>query len=157
MDIVIVARKGMRGNRSQYFAERNFNLSQYDISSELNAIIKERVQAHWLISILVPGEYHRNERFNSHKLSVESVWRRSNSSDIRGQVSLVEINYSSSGHSAVDFAILQGLQNGSNLLWSLQFNTRLNESLILTLQYNGRNTGGTKTIHTGNAQIRANF
>ncbi|MGB3080235.1 MAG: hypothetical protein WBB31_14210 [Saprospiraceae bacterium] len=157
MDIVIVARKGMRGNRSQYFAERNFNLSQYDISSELNAIIKERFRLTGLYQFLSQENITGNERFNSHKLSVESVWRRSNSSDIRGQVSLVEINYSSSGHSAVDFAILQGLQNGSNLLWSLQFNTRLNESLILTLQYNGRNTGGTKTIHTGNAQIRANF
>ncbi len=157
MDIVINARKGMRGNRSQYFAERNFNLSQYDISAELNAIIKERFRFTGVYQFLSQENIMGDERFTSHKLSVESVWRRSSGSDLRGQVSLVEVNYSPSGHSAVDFAILQGLQNGTNLLWSLQLNTRLNESLILTLQYNGRNTGGTKTIHTGNAQVRANF
>ncbi|MFZ1675885.1 MAG: hypothetical protein WAT91_01350 [Saprospiraceae bacterium] len=157
MDIVINARKGMRENRSQYFEERNYDLSQYDISSELNAIIKERFRLTGLYQFLSQENIRGDERFTSHKLSIESVWRRSISSDLRGQVSLVQINYASSGNSAIDFAILQGLQNGSNLLWSLQFNTRLNESLILTLQYNGRNTGDEKTIHTGNAQIRANF
>ncbi|MEP6794305.1 MAG: hypothetical protein ABJB16_08270, partial [Saprospiraceae bacterium] len=157
MDIVINARKGMRGSRSQNFAERNYDLSQYDMSSELNVIIKEKFRLTGLYQFLSQENMGGNEEFSSHKLSVESVWRRSSISDIRGQVSLVQINYTSSGNSAIDFAILQGLQNGSNLLWSFQFNTRLNTSLILTIQYNGRNTGGGKTIHTGNAQVRANF
>jgi hypothetical protein len=130
---------------------------QYDISSELNAIIKERIRLTGLYQFLTQENIIGNEQFNSHKLSIEGVWRRSSSSDLRGQLSLVQIKYTSMGNSAIDFAILQGLQNGSNLLWSLQFNTRLNESLILTLQYNGRNTGDAKTVHTGNAQVRANF
>ncbi len=157
MDIVINARKGERDNRSQYFEERNYDLSQYDVSSELNAIIKDRFRLTGLYQFLSQENKRGEERFKSHKISIESVWRRSSSSDLRGQLSLVQIKYASSGNSAIDFAILQGLQNGSNLLWSLQFNTRLNESLILTLQYNGRNTGDAKTIHTGNAQVRATF
>lgn len=157
MDIVINGRRGIRGNRSQYFADRNYNLSQYDISSELNAIIKDRFRVTGVYQFLSQKNTLGDERLTSQKISVESVWRRTSSSDLRGSLSLVEINYSSSGHNAVDFAILQGLQNGTNLLWSLQFNTRLNVSLILTLQYNGRHTGDAKTIHTGNAQVRANF
>ncbi len=157
MDIVLNARKGIRGNRSQFFNDRNYELSQFEAGPELNVILKDKFRLTGLYQLLLQENSSGAEQFTSHKLSIESVWRRNSNSDIRAQVSMVQIDYASLGNTPIDFAILQGLQNGSNLLWSLQFNTRLNESLILTMQYNGRNTGEAKTIHTGSAQVRANF
>jgi len=157
MDIVLNARKGIRGNRSQFFDDRNYELSQFEAGPELNVILKDKFRLTGLYQLLLQENTSGAERFTSHKLSIESVWRRNRSSDIRAQLSMIQIDYSTLGNIPIDFAILQGLQNGSNLLWSLQFNIRLNESLILTVQYNGRNTGEAKTIHTGSAQVRANF
>ncbi len=157
MDIVLNARQGSRGNKSQYFDDRNYKLSQFEAGPELNVILKEKFRVTGLYQLLLQENTSGNEQFTSHKLSVESVWRRTSSSDIRAQLSLVQIDYKSLGNATVDFAMLQGLQNGSNVLWSLQFNTRLIEALILTVQYNGRHTGEAKTVHTGSVQVRANF
>jgi hypothetical protein len=77
--------------------------------------------------------------------------------DFRLQGSIVSIDYTSAGNTNIDFTLLQGLQDGTNVLWTAQSNTRLNKSLILTIQYNGRKTGDVKTIHTGTAQVRATF
>lgn len=157
MDIVLNARKGRKENRSQFFDECNFILEQAEVGPELNMIIKDKLRLTGSYQFLVQDNSLGQEEFNSHKLTFEGVWRKSNTMDFRAQISLVNIEYISFGNMNVDFAILQGLQNGGNVLWTAQFNTRLNKSLILTLQYNGRNTGDVKTIHTGTAQVRANF
>ena len=120
-------------------------------------ILKDKLRITGSYQFLYQHNLNGAETFHSNKLSFETVWRRSTTTDIRGQVSLINIDYASAGNMNVDFTILQGLQNGTNILWNLQFNTRLNKTLILTLQYNGRDTGEVKTIHTGTAQIRAAF
>ncbi|HZV69180.1 MAG TPA: hypothetical protein VFG10_06530 [Saprospiraceae bacterium] len=157
MDIVLNARRGIRGNRSQNFEARNYEISQAEVSPELNVILKDKLRLTGSYQFLSQENTGGEERYRSHKFSMESVWRRSSYSDIRGQISLVRIDYTSAGNTTIDFTMLQGLQNGSNVLWSLQFNTRLTTSLILTLQYNGRHAGDTNTIHTGSAQVRAVF
>lgn len=157
MDIVINGRTGTKENRSQFFESRNYKIQQSEIGPELNVILKDKFRLTGSYQFLYQQNLSGSETFHSNKLSFETVWRKSSTTDIRGQVSLINIDYVSAGNMNVDFTILQGLQNGTNLLWNLQFNTRLNKSLILTLQYNGRDTGEVRTIHTGSAQIRAAF
>jgi hypothetical protein len=157
MDIVINARRGQKENISQFFSDRSYIIDQFEAGPELNVILKDKFRVTGLYQLLIQDNSSGPERFTSHKLSIESVWRRNTNSDIRAQLSLVQIEYLSSGNHAIDFALLQGLQNGSNLLWTVQFNTRLTQSLFLTIQYNGRDTGEAKTIHTGSAQVRASF
>ena len=157
MDVVLNVRQGIRENKSQFFEERNYTLSQFESGPELNVILKEKFRVTGSYQLLLQENTQGAEQFTSHKFSIEGVWRRNINSDIRAQMSMVEIDYTSLGNPTIDFAMLQGLQNGSNLLWSLQYNTRLIKVLLLTFQYNGRNTGDAKTIHTGSMQVRANF
>ena len=157
MDIVINGRTGKKENRSQFFESRNYKIQQTEIGPEVNVILKDKFRLTGSYQFLYQNNLSGMETFHSNKLSFETVWRKSSTTDIRGQVSLINIDYVSAGNMNVDFTILQGLQNGTNILWNLQFNTRLNKSLILTLQYNCRDTGDVRTIHTGSAQIRAAF
>ncbi|MDQ3141874.1 MAG: hypothetical protein M3Q56_06465, partial [Bacteroidota bacterium] len=157
LDLVLNAKKGERENRSQNFDNRNYILDQLEAGPELNIILKDKFR--------ITGNYIYTEmenragaeKFSSNKFSLEAAWRKSTSVDIRAMISLIDIQYSSFGNQNIDFAILQGLQSGSNVLWSAQFNTRITKSLVLTLLYNGRQTGDVKTIHTGSAQVRAAF
>ena len=53
--------------------------------------------------------------------------------------------------------MLEGLQAGKNYTWSLLFNQKLNSFLNLNINYLGRKSENSKTIHTGNIQLRAVF
>ncbi len=57
----------------------------------------------------------------------------------------------------VGFAILNGLQNGRNWLWNLGLNRQLSRNLTLSISYEGRQTGESKTVHVGRAQVSALF
>ena len=157
MDMVLNLRNGIKENRSQNFSTRNYKIRQLEAGPELNVILKDKLRFTGTYQYLSQENLDGNEDFSSNKLSLEGVWRKTNTTDFRVQVSLVQVEYVSAGNLNVDFVMLQGLQNGTNILWSAQFNTRLNKTLILTLQYNGRQTGEEKTIHTGTAQVRASF
>ncbi len=156
-DLVLNLRKGERENRSQFFANKTYLLDQLEAGPELNVILKDKFRITGAYQYLEQENRSGDEKFTSNKFSLEGAWRKSANIDIRAQISLIDIKYESLGNQNIDFAILQGLQTGENILWSAQFNTRITKSLVLTLIYNGRKTGDVKTIHTGSAQVRAAF
>ena len=53
--------------------------------------------------------------------------------------------------------MLEGLKKGDNFTWEVLLNKRIAKNLSLTLNYNGRNSSGGKTIHTGTMEMRAFF
>jgi hypothetical protein len=73
-----------------------------------------------------------------------------------------EFNYFSNkfdgnANSPVGYQMMQGLQPGSNFTWSLLAQKKLTKFLDLNLNYFGRKSESSKTIHTGTIQLRAYF
>jgi hypothetical protein len=76
---------------------------------------------------------------------------------LRVKGTFAQIAFDGQANSAVAYAMLEGLQNGKNYLWSLNFDRQLNKSMQLSLNYEGRKTGGNRVVHVGRAQVRALF
>jgi hypothetical protein len=53
--------------------------------------------------------------------------------------------------------MLEGLQVGKNGTWRLLLQKNLTQYLDINLNYQGRKGETSKTIHTGNIQLRAYF
>jgi hypothetical protein len=157
MDMVLNLRNGERKNTSQNFASRNYAISFFEAGPEINVILRDKFRLTGQYQYLKQDNKSGVEKFTSDKITLEGIWRKSTSMDFRVQGSFVQINYQSAGNTNIDFTLLQGLQHGTNILWTIQSNTRLTKALILTVQYNGRKTGDVRTIHTGTAQVRASF
>jgi hypothetical protein len=60
-------------------------------------------------------------------------------------------------NSTIAFELLDALQPGINYTWNCSIQRTLANNLQLTLNYNGRDSDATKTIHTGGVQVRAFF
>jgi len=60
-------------------------------------------------------------------------------------------------NSPVGYQILEGLKPDENFTWNLLFNQKLNATLNLSLNYFGRKSEESKTIHTGTVQLKALF
>ena len=74
-----------------------------------------------------------------------------------GEFSLYENDFTGNSLSPVAYQMLEGLQAGQNLTWRLLLQKNLTQYLDLNLNYEGRKSETSKTIHTGSMQLRAFF
>jgi len=74
----------------------------------------------------------------------------------------VEMNYFSNvfegnPNSPVGYQMMEGLQPGKNFTWNLLAQKKITKFLDLNLNYFGRKSESSKTIHTGTIQLKAYF
>ena len=76
---------------------------------------------------------------------------------MNGEFSLYQNKFDGDALSPVAFQMLEGLQPGKNFTWTLLAQRKLTAFLDLNLNYFGRKTETSKTIHTGTIQLKAYF
>ena len=76
---------------------------------------------------------------------------------LRGRVERIRQAFRGDPNSPVGFALLEGLRPGESWIWSLTTDQQLGRSLQLSLRYDGRQLGGGRVVHTGQAQLQAVF
>ena len=97
------------------------------------------------------------ERALVNDLNLQITYNRSTTTAIRSRVSAVEIDFTGQANTPVGYALLQGLRQGRNYLWTVSIDRQLAKSLQLSLSYEGRKTGDVSAVHTGRAQVAAFF
>ena len=74
-----------------------------------------------------------------------------------GEFSFYNNAFTGNALSAVGFQMLEGLQPGKNQTWRLLVQKNLTQYLDININYQGRKSETSQTIHTGNIQLRAFF
>ena len=80
-----------------------------------------------------------------------------NSGNVSAKLSLININYNASDNSYLAYEMLEGFKNGKNITWGLSFEKNLNNSIQMSLNYDGRQLPNSPVVHTGGVQFRAFF
>lgn len=76
---------------------------------------------------------------------------------ITTKFSYIAIVFDGIEDSPVGYAMLEGLNNGNNILWNVSIDRKLSQLLQLTVSYEGRKTGDNAITHVGRLQMRAIF
>jgi len=76
---------------------------------------------------------------------------------MNGEFSLYENTFDGNALSPVAFQMLEGLQPGQNMTWRLLIQKNLTDYLDININYQGRKSETSQTIHNGNIQLRAYF
>ena len=76
---------------------------------------------------------------------------------LQGGFKTVKINYNGSQNSALGFEMLEALRPGINYTWNIGYQRSISKNLQLSIQYNGRKSENTRTIHSGGMEVRAFF
>ena len=74
-----------------------------------------------------------------------------------GEFTFIDNAFDGNAFSPVGYQMLEGLQPGNNYTWRLLLQKRITKYLDANLNYNGRKSQTSNTIHTGSVQIRAFF
>jgi len=159
--------RGRRDNDSEQFNARDYAVGYWKAIPKLTWL---PTRAFRLVAAYTWQDGHNEQPSGETALqndwSAELTWNppgKPNSSGFRAVTSLrartnyVQVNYSGTPNSPVAYAMLDGLQNGKNFLWSLNLDRQLSRSVQLSLNYEGRQTGENRMVHVGRAQVRAVF
>lgn len=97
------------------------------------------------------------EELNQQKFGVEYFYSNKNKNQISANINVFSNNFIGNTNTPVAYQMLEGLQAGKNYTWNVLCNQKLNAFLNLNLNYLGRMSENSKTIHTGSVQLRAIF
>ena len=97
------------------------------------------------------------ESLNQQRIGMSFNYSSEKKVTFNGEFSLYNNNFVGNSLSPVAFQMLEGLQAGKNSTWRLLIQKNLTKYLDININYQGRKSDTTPTIHTGNVQLRASF
>jgi len=152
-------KKGFNGLYTPSFANRNYELSIYNIEPRLIFIqgTKFRLSTGYKFDTKQNKESFGGERSTSNSISLETKYNVLQNSSITGKFTFSNIDYKFPTNTTVSYIMLDGLLPGSNYLWTIDVTKRLLNNLELNFVYEGRKPGSSHTVHIGRAAIRALF
>ena len=141
----------------------NFNNRNYEISAK---------EIYPKITFL----YHKDHRFSAfyhfknkannlqdfeslkqQKFGLDYFYISKKKNQISANATVFLNDFTGNVNTPVAYQMLEGLQAGKNYTWNLLFNRKLNSFLNLNINYLGRKSKNSKTIHTGKIQLKALF
>jgi hypothetical protein len=143
---------------SENYSARNFTILGYQCNPKISYLFNKN--ASW--DIFYEYQNKENQIGNSEKL-VQSRFGTSFSYaseskiTMNGEFSFYQNKFQGDALSPVAFQMLEGLQPGKNMTWRLLLQKNLTQFLDINVNYQGRKSVASQTIHTGNVQLRAYF
>ncbi len=146
-------------SEAEAFKLNNFSIDADEIRPEFNWI----VASDYRISLNYRFLRQKNklapqfEKASSNDFKLNFDFNQNSRSNLRLTTTISIIRFDGVRNSAVEFAMLEGLKNGRNYLWSVNYDLNLKNNVQLSFGYDGRKSEGINTVHTGNASVKAYF
>lgn len=160
---------GVKANESDYYRQLKYRFHYNDLVTDFSYQFKTmlRVGLKYELSFKTnPTDTVGKQTARIHRLTTEVRYNKTGKNTISASLSYASINYQDKNYpnQQLEYAMLEGLRNGNNLVWTVGYEQNLGNNIQLSLNYDGRMTGFTsgdkstlKPIHTGRAELRALF
>jgi hypothetical protein len=153
---------GIRANTSDFYFAQRYRFHFHQTNTEFSYQYKTdlRIAVNYLYARKVnPTDSVGKQTADIHQAGLHSRYNISGkaAAEVRFTYSSVKFIDKDYRNQQLEYAMLEGLQNGNNLVWNATVEYRLTSAVLLTLVYDGRKTGSARTVHTGRAELRAIF
>lgn len=143
---------------SENYDTRNFRIETYNLHPKLSYLFTKNTS----LDVFYEFQNKKNttgnlEELVQHRVGLSFSFSGKKGFTSTGEFSLYENDFTGNVLSPVAYQMLEGLQAGQNLTWRLLLQKNLTQYLDLNLNYEGRKSETSKTIHTGSVQLRAFF
>ncbi len=151
---------GINENTSKSFSydNRNYQINSFNAFPKLSYLHSKnsRLEAFYKYKNK-ENKMAAYESLQMHVFGANFQYSNKRKFSINANLNLYFYEFEGNTNSPAAFQMLEGLQPGTNFTWLLNLQKRLTSYLDLNLNYFGRKSETSKTIHTGNIQLRASF
>jgi hypothetical protein len=156
-NIQLNATTGTRLAESDFLDNRNFNLKQFALSPEWSFQPNTKVRYTLTISQIWKNNTLGIETVQLRKIGTEVRWNKKAGSNLNATLQYTNILFKGNTLSQVAYEMNEGLANGNNLTWNINWQQKLTEGLQLILNYDGRQSPNSPAVHIGRVQVTALF
>ena len=158
IDLISKVSYGFKGYEYELSTNKDYLFKYLSVGQELNVFFNRKygIKFNYIYSDK-QNQIGEKQTAILHDLKVTGNILKIKNTKIRTSFSYVNISYSGGTSSLIELAMLDGLKDGNNYIWSLKVNKRMKNNLDLIIQYDGRKTHGSNVIHQGKMQARATF
>ncbi|WP_339623034.1 hypothetical protein [uncultured Winogradskyella sp.] len=143
---------------SENFTNRNYNIDEVRFLPKLSYIFNENAQFDVFYQYTLKDNTIAGlEALTQNNYGISFTYNKAQKVALTGEFNFFQNAFQGNTNSPVAFQMLEGLQPGKNFTWSLLAQKKLTKFLDLNLNYFGRKTETSKTIHTGTVQLKAYF
>lgn len=143
---------------SENYAARNYKIEGYQLVPKISYLFSKNTS--WDLFYEYQKKENKignNELLTQNRFGTSFTYSGKKQFTANGEFSLYNNDFTGSSLSAVGFQMLEGLQPGKNQTWRLLLQKNLTQYLDVNVNYQGRKSETSKTIHTGSVQLRAYF
>lgn len=143
---------------SENFSSKNFNIDEFRFNPKLTYLLNDNTK----FDIFYQFSNKENtigffETLKQQKYGASFTLTNNQKAAISGEINYFSNNFNGDSNSPVGYQMMEGLQSGKNFTWNVLAQKKITKFLDLNLNYFGRKTETSKTIHTGTVQLKAYF
>ena len=148
---------GDKENISDFFSSKNYQYKYQNFSEKILLITNKKSSFSLDYSFKSKNVSEEEVNLTLHEIGVELDRTISEKSNFQSHCKYVNIEYSGSDNSILNYELMEGLSNGNNFVWGINYNNKLKNNLQINLQYSGRKSENSGIKHIGNMGITAYF
>ncbi len=140
------------------FESRNYIIHSYQLAPKISYLFSQN--ASWDVFYELYNKVNQigqEENLKQTRLGTSFTYASENKLTMNGEFSFYANNFTGDPNSPVAFQMLEGLQPGENMTWRILVQKNLTQYLDININYQGRKSETSQTIHNGNIQLRAYF
>ncbi|NQX97582.1 MAG: hypothetical protein HRT73_06840 [Flavobacteriales bacterium] len=157
--ISLLTANGEKSSISEFFNNRNFKLETVEAEPKFTfqPNTKFRISVLYSYKEKINDSVFGGEELISQKAGMEMRYNVASKGSFRGAFNFIDNQFVSNGNASLDYEMLEGLQEGSNMTWEITYQQNLSKHMQLSINYNGRKSEESPIIHTAGVQVRAFF
>ncbi|EPE9900919.1 hypothetical protein ACSN7Q_002072 [Flavobacterium psychrophilum] len=145
-------------NNAQNYASRNFEIKGNQLEPKISYLFSKNASLDVFYEMQIKeNKLGEKESLKQNKFGSSFSFSSQKKLTLNGEFSWFDNKFIGNEFSPVAFQMLEGLQPGKNMTWRLLLQKNITQYLDVNVNYLGRKSETTNTIHTGNIQLRAYF
>ena len=149
---------GKSSSTSENYAGKDYRIENYQVGPKVSYIFSRN--ASWDLFYEYQNQDNKAsglETLHQQRFGTSFSYASDKQFTASGEISLYKNDFTGSQTTAAAYQMLEGLQAGQNLTWRLLLQKNLTQFLDVNINYQGRKSETSSTIHTGSIQLRAYF
>ena len=143
---------------TENFTNRNYKIKTHALQPKISYLVSDHNKFSAFYDLKVKkNNLEEFETLNQQKIGIEYFYSGKSTSQLNANFTTFFNNFEGNPNSPVGYQMLEGLQEGTNYTWAILWSKKINSYLNFSLNYRGRKSLNSKTIHIGTINLKAVF